>query len=85
MQLITDLLEDRHPSTQQVAQWFSFDHLGGAARVTSIRFHELAVRLLVDLPDSPELTVALRKLLEAKDAAVRCAVAKQRDEMGVSS
>jgi len=41
----------------------------------SAPFRDLAVALL-DLPRNPERTVALRKLLESKDAAVRAALAK---------
>lgn len=37
-------------------------------------FASLAEDLLARLDDSPELSVALRKLLEAKDAAVRAAL-----------
>jgi len=37
-------------------------------------FTEMASGLVDALPDSPELTVCLRKLLEAKDCAVRALV-----------
>jgi len=37
-------------------------------------FGELADRIIDTLPRNPERTVALRKLLEAKDAAVRAAL-----------
>ena len=36
----------------------------------------LAAGIVRDLPRNPERTVALRKLMEAKDAAVRALVAK---------
>ena len=39
-------------------------------------FGDLAEQLVTTLPRNPERTVALRKLLEAKDAAVRALVAK---------
>lgn len=66
----------RHESTRQIVQWFEFDHLPeGLPRQTSAHFAALVDMLLEELPDSPELTVALRKLLEAKDAAVRAAIA----------
>ena len=39
-------------------------------------FAELAQRVVDALPRNPERIVALRKLLEAKDAAVRALVAK---------
>jgi hypothetical protein len=40
----------------------------------SAPFAQLAERLVAEVPRNPERTVALRKLLEAKDAAVRAAV-----------
>jgi hypothetical protein len=72
---MTDL-SDRHPSTQQVAQWFSFDHLPpGDLQATSADCAALADKMIGSLPDSPELTTGLRKLLEAKDCFVRAALA----------
>lgn len=70
-------LEDRDPSVHAVARWFRADHMpqealhGDVAR----EFQAFTLRLL-DLisNDSIEMTVALRKLLEAKDAAVRAAM-----------
>jgi hypothetical protein len=53
-------------------QFFKFDHLPkGPMQETSQRFAELAVTLEEILPTNPETTVAFRKLLEAKDCAVR--------------
>lgn len=69
-------MADRHPSTTGVLRWFEHAHLPEHLAQVSGRFADLADDLVDALPDSPELTVALRKLLEAKDAAVRCAVAK---------
>lgn len=40
----------------------------------SREFHDLAQEMVDRVPSSSELTVALRKLLEAKDAFVRAAV-----------
>lgn len=58
--------------SQQLLRWFRWDHLPtGPARQTSQMFHELARDVEDTVPDGPEKTVALRKLLEAKDAAVR--------------
>lgn len=68
-------LDGRHPGTQQVARWFDYEHLtNGHARRISQKCHDLADEMLAELPDSPELTVGLRKLLEAKDAFVRSAL-----------
>lgn len=67
-------LTDRHPATQQIARWFEYRHLTGQALATSKRFHDFAEQLIEALPDGPELTAGLRKLLEAKDCAVRAAI-----------
>ena len=59
----------------QIMRYFTFDHLPvGALRDTSERFHRLACDIDESLPDGPEKSTSLRKLLEAKDAAVRAAL-----------
>jgi hypothetical protein len=68
-------LETRHPSVREIAQFFAFDHLPDDLAVISGECGHLANVMLDALPDSPELTVGLRKLLEAKDCFVRAAVA----------
>jgi hypothetical protein len=66
----------RHASVRQVARFFAYDHLPEELQPVSRLFHDLARELLAAVPeDDPELTVALRRLLEAKDAAVRAASA----------
>ena len=65
---------DRHPSVQQIARYFDYEHLTGDLRAVSGACESLADELLTMLPDSPELTVGLRKLLEAKDCFVRAAL-----------
>jgi hypothetical protein len=67
-------LRGRHPATVQVCRHFSYTHLPQYLAEVSFLFATLAVRLLEALPDGPELTVALRKLLESKDAAVRARI-----------
>lgn len=67
-------LSDRHPSTQAVARHFAYGHLPVHLQTISIQCHNLAGAMLQELPDSPELTAGLRKLLEAKDCFVRAAV-----------
>jgi ferritin-like protein len=53
-------------------QFFKFAHLPkGPMQETSERFAELATTLDEVLPKNPEATAAFRKLLEAKDCAVR--------------
>ncbi len=64
-----------HPAVEALLRWFEFDHLPTPElRQVSRPFHALAYSLaLGDLGpvEGAELTVALRKLLEAKDCAVR--------------
>lgn len=58
-----------------ILQFFSFEHLRGDLRTVSEPFCKLAHDIVLSVPRNPERTVALRKLLEAKDAAVRAVVA----------
>jgi hypothetical protein len=58
-----------------ILQFFAYDHLPEKLREVSRPFGELAA-VVAKLPQNPERTVALRKLLEAKDAAVRAALAQ---------
>ena len=59
-----------------ILQFFSFSHLPPHLQEVSRPFSEMADRIVNTLPRNPERTVALRKLLEAKDAAVRALLAK---------
>ena len=52
-------------------QFFGYAHLPPALQEVSEHFHALAATIVRTLPRNPERTVALRKLLEAKDCAVR--------------
>lgn len=54
-----------------ILRFFHYLHLPPKLQETSKRFCELARYIVDTLPRNPERTVALRKLLEAKDAAVR--------------
>lgn len=62
---------------EPIMQYFQYDHLVGRLQEVSKPFCELAAKLVDNLPRSPERTVALRKLLESKDAAVRAALYKE--------
>lgn len=57
-------------------QFFQYSHLPQHLQDVSRPFHEMAVHLVETLPRNPESTVALRKLLEAKDCAVRAVLFK---------
>ncbi len=54
-----------------IMKFFSYAHLPEHLQETSRRFAELAEWIETAIPNGPEKTVALRKLLEGKDAAVR--------------
>ena len=59
---------------EPIGRFFKFDHLPEKLQEVSRPFHDLA-SLVVDMsPPSAERTVALRKLLESKDAAVRASL-----------
>ncbi|MDX8151108.1 hypothetical protein SK069_05850 [Patulibacter brassicae] len=64
-----------HPASVHVLQFFEHEHLPPHLAAVSRPFHGLAHALVDEHQlDGPELTVALRKLLEAKDAAVRARI-----------
>lgn len=60
-----------HPAITHVLRFFEFYHLPPNLQEVSKPFCELAQQVAERAPDSQETTVALRKLLESKDAAVR--------------
>lgn len=57
-------------------QFFEYKHLPEHLQEISKPFGELANNIVNTLPSNPERTVALRKLLEAKDCAVRAKLFK---------
>ena len=59
---------------KDLLRFFAYEHLPPKLQEVSKPFCELAHLLAHTLPDPREGTVAVRKLLEAKDAAVRAAV-----------
>lgn len=58
----------------RMIKWFAFKHLPENLQNASRPFHATAKHIVENIPPGPERTVALRKLLEAKDAAVRAVV-----------
>lgn len=56
---------------EPLEKFFAFEHLPAHLRAVSQPFGELAAHVIKTLPRNAERTVALRKLLEAKDCAVR--------------
>lgn len=65
------------PAAEPILQFFEFKHLPAHLRNVSIPFFELASSMVATIPRNPERTVALRKLLEAKDCAVRALIYKE--------
>lgn len=65
---------DVYGEHEPMLRWFRYEHLPPALQERSRPFGELAQHIVDTLPRNPERTVALRKLLEAKDAAVRAAL-----------
>jgi hypothetical protein len=74
-------MSDIHPSPTEfnadeiavdhVLRYFHYSHLPATLQSRSKPFCDLARQIIDTTPRNPERTVALRKLLESKDAAVR--------------
>ena len=62
-----------HPATASLLRFFEYGHLPMYLQIVSEPFSDLAHSVAETL-DGPEATVCLRKLLEAKDCAVRAAL-----------
>jgi hypothetical protein len=61
---------------EPIMQFFKYDHLPVHLQEASRPFADLANLIVTTLPRNAERTVALRKLLESKDAAVRARIAQ---------
>ena len=57
-----------------IMKYFEYAHLPERLQVVSKPFGDLATQLNEALPDGPEKSAGLRKLLEAKDCMVRAAL-----------
>lgn len=64
-------LPDIAAALDPLQQFFTYVHLPPHLQTISRPFCDLASLIVDTLPRNPERTVALRKLLEAKDCAVR--------------
>ena len=56
---------------ERLWRYFAYAHLPRPLQDVSARFRDLAQHVIVTQAPTPERTVCLRKLLEAKDCAVR--------------
>lgn len=63
-------------TVEPILQFFAYNHLPQHLQDVSKPFCDMAAKIVVDIPRNPERTVSLRKLLEAKDAAVRATLFK---------
>ncbi|MER9628395.1 hypothetical protein [Mesorhizobium sp. M0296] len=64
------------PPPEHVMQFFEFSHLPPTLKEISRPFSQMAEDIVRKLPRNQQRTMALNKLLEAKDAAVRAFIAK---------
>lgn len=61
---------------ETMLQFFKYDHLPEHLQKISMPFCLVALDMVDDLPRNPERSACLRKLLEAKDCAVRASIFK---------
>jgi len=66
----------------KLLQFFEYGHLPEKLQAVSKPFGELANKMVADLPVNSESTTALRKLIEAKDCAVRAVLFKDEAPTG---
>ena len=64
------------PTTDRMLQFFAYEHLPPHLQAVSRPFGDLARHIVRTLPSNAERTAGLRKLLEAKDCAVRALLFK---------
>jgi hypothetical protein len=63
-----------HPAVEALLRFFEYEHLPLHLREVSEPFCSVAHEMAARLESSAETTTCLRKLLEAKDCAVRAAL-----------
>jgi hypothetical protein len=73
-ELEAKLLIERTAQGEYLLQFFRFSHLRDELKPISRDFALAAFGVVERLPRNPERTTALRKLLEAKDCAVRAKI-----------
>lgn len=59
---------------EPMLKYFSYEHLREPLRSVSKPFYELAETIAATLPSNAQRDLALQKLVEAKDCAVRAAL-----------
>lgn len=63
-----------HSGVDALLSYFAFEHLPEGLKQISKSSADLAHEMAQQLPDGPEKTAGIRKLLEAKDCFVRAAL-----------
>lgn len=71
-------IDDSDLTGDRMLQFFRFSHLPPRLQEVSRSFARLALMAAKMLPGNPERTVALRKLLEAKDCSVRAVLYEEQ-------
>ena len=76
------------PESQAILEWFTFDHLPqGDARGMAHAFFDFANDLASEYAafsmEDPQMAVGFQRLLEAKDAFVRAAVAEDKRQTAI--
>lgn len=75
--------QGRHPGVRDALQWLCFSHLPEVLQRFSRPFYQSAIEIIrTVLVDSPELTTALNKLIEAKDSAMRAGIKSDTGRAG---
>lgn len=75
--------QGRHPGVAAALAWLAFSHLPEELKTYSRPFYQSGIELVMAITtDSPELTTALNKLVEAKDWAVRAGVRRSTGRPG---
>lgn len=70
-------LSARHPSTQEKMRWLTPNPSlpDGAPSIVSAMCFDFGAALVEKLGDGPQLTIGLQRVIDAKDALVRQAIA----------
>lgn len=80
-----ELLPKRADDSNEILQYFSFEHLSQDLQRVSGLFCRLAEELITTVPDNRERLKALDYLLDAKEAAVRAALPEKKEDEDVGS
>lgn len=77
---MSDTLQDYKQRMEKAENLFRYSHLPPHLQEVSKPFFEMATKLVDVLPNSPEATLCLRKLWEAKNLAVYATVEAKENQ-----